>query len=87
MPRIDLQAWRTSASRATDARTARLSGHEVEVLGFLGLLPPALGGRLCRPYLRRLQTAPRSWDRTLRTLDGRHHRQRRWGGPRSARCP
>ncbi|MFG1643258.1 hypothetical protein ACGFMK_23440 [Amycolatopsis sp. NPDC049252] len=72
MARIVIVSARFGAGhdRAAYALADRLSAHEVEVLDFLDLLPPALGGRLCRLYRRQLQAAPRSWDWTLRALNG-----------------
>jgi UDP-N-acetylglucosamine:LPS N-acetylglucosamine transferase len=71
MARIVIVSARFGAGhdRAAYALANRLGGHEVEVLDFLDLLPPALGGRLCHLYRRQLQTAPRSWDWTLRALN------------------
>ncbi|WP_328617166.1 hypothetical protein OHS18_13025 [Amycolatopsis sp. NBC_00355] len=71
MARIMIVSARFGAGhdRAAYALADRLSAHDVEVLDFLDLLPPALGGRLCRLYRRQLQTAPRSWDWTLRALN------------------
>ncbi len=72
MARIVIVSARFGAGhdRAAYALADRLSAHDVEVLDFLDLLPPALGGRLCHLYRRQLQTAPRSWDWTLRALSG-----------------
>lgn len=72
MARIVIVSARFGAGhdRAAYALADRLSAHDVEVLDFLDLLPPVLGERLCRLYRRQLQTAPRSWDWTLRALSG-----------------
>ncbi|WIV59217.1 MGDG synthase family glycosyltransferase [Amycolatopsis nalaikhensis] len=72
MSRIVIVSARFGAGhdRAAYELANRLSAHDVEVLDFLDLLPPALGSRLCRLYRRQLQTAPRSWEWTLRALDG-----------------
>jgi UDP-N-acetylglucosamine:LPS N-acetylglucosamine transferase len=71
MARIVIVSARFGAGhdRAAYALADRLSAHDVEVLDFLDLLPPALGARLCLLYRRQLQTAPRSWDWTLRALN------------------
>jgi UDP-N-acetylglucosamine:LPS N-acetylglucosamine transferase len=71
MSRIVIVSARFGAGhdRAAHALADRLSAHDVEILDFLDLLPPALGGRLCHLYRRQLQTAPRSWDWTLRALN------------------
>lgn len=72
MARIVIVSARFGAGhdRAAYGLADRLSSHDVEVLDFLDLLPPVLGERLCRLYRRQLQSAPRSWDWTLRALSG-----------------
>lgn len=72
MARIVIVSARFGAGhdRAAYALADRMSTHDVEVLDFLDLLPPVLGERLCELYRRQLQSAPRSWDWTLRALSG-----------------
>ena len=71
MARIVIVSARIGAGHdgAAYALAARLTGHDVEVLDFLDLLPRSLGRRLCGFYHRQLEVAPRSWDWTLSALD------------------
>src|SRR5437763_1110282 len=71
MTRIVIVSARVGAGHdgAAYALAARLTGHDVDVLDFLDLLPRSLGRRLCGFYHRQLEVAPRSWDWTLRALD------------------
>ncbi|WP_103343834.1 hypothetical protein [Amycolatopsis sp. CA-126428] len=71
MARIAIVSARIGAGHdgAASALADRLTGHDVEILDFLDLLPRSLGRRLCDLYHRQLEAAPRSWDWTLSALD------------------
>ncbi|WP_329056137.1 glycosyltransferase [Amycolatopsis sp. NBC_01488] len=70
MTRIVIVSARVGAGHdgAAYALADRLTGHDVEVLDFLDLLPGSLGRRLCGFYHRQLEVVPRSWDWTLAAL-------------------
>ncbi|MGW4527349.1 glycosyltransferase [Amycolatopsis sp. NPDC004378] len=88
MSRIVIVSARVGAGHdgAAHALADRLTGHDVEVLDFLDLLPGSLGRRLCAFYHRQLEVVPRSWDWTLAALGTK------WGAGLSRRgatlaCP
>lgn len=70
MTRIVIVSARVGAGHdgAAYALADRLTGHDVEVIDFLDLLPGSLGRRLCAFYHRQLDVVPRSWDWTLAAL-------------------
>ncbi|MET8849820.1 glycosyltransferase [Amycolatopsis sp. NPDC004625] len=70
MTRIVIVSARVGAGHdgAAHALADRLTGHDVEVIDFLDLLPGSFGRRLCGFYHRQLEVVPRSWDWTLAAL-------------------